>query len=178
MSETNETTEPVKVEQPEWTDAEHNEIMRMHIIEGLTISGAMHRVFEQRNESTKMGELIELPEDASWNATTGTFDKAGTRATEVGPEQFEELIAARFGASQLTPDQKEKAMGMLDNAAVYLHEVDPRGRLDRSPTMNSIASEWANLGLDKRQAEFMIETSLEHIARDQAYERDQTEMEM
>ena len=109
-----------------------------------------------------MGELIELPEDASWNATTGTFDKAGTRAAEVSPEQFEELIAERFGASQLTPDQKEKALGMLDNAAVYLHEADPNGRLDRSPTVNSIASEWADLGINKRQAEFMIETSIEH----------------
>ena len=138
----------------------------------------MHHVFEQRNESAKMGELIELPEDASWNATTGAFDKAGTKAAEVSPEQFEELIAARFGASQLTPDQKEKALGMLDNAAVYLHEADPSGRLDRPPTMNSIASEWANLGIGKRQAEFMIETSLEHVARDQVYERDQNEMEL
>ena len=34
MSTTNETTEPVKIEQPEWTDAEHNEIMWLHIIEG------------------------------------------------------------------------------------------------------------------------------------------------
>ena len=177
MTGMNKTTTSATVDQPIWTEAEHDEIMRLHIIEGYTISGAMRLVSDQRSEH-KMGDLIELSQDASWNATTGTFDKAGTSAAEVSPEQFEELIAARFGASQLTPDQKEKAMGMLDNAVVYLHEVDPRGRLDRSPTMNSIASEWANLGLDKRQAEFMIETSLEHIARDQAYERDQTEMEM
>lgn len=114
-----------------------------------------------------MGDLIELPEDASWNATTGTFDKGGTKAAEVSPEQFEELITARFEASELSPDKKEKALGMLDNAAVYLHEADPADRLDRSPTVNSIASEWANLGINNRQAEFMIETSLEHTAQQQ-----------
>ena len=177
MTGMNKTTTSATVDQPIWTEAEHDEIMRLHIIEGYTISGAMRLVSDQRSEH-KMGDLIELPQDASWNATTGTFGKAGTSAAEVSPEQFEELIAARFGASQLTPDQKEKALGMLDNAAVYLHEADPNGRLDRSPTMNSIASEWADLGINTRQAEFMIGTSLEHIAREQVYERDQSEMEL
>ena len=33
------------MEEPEWTDAQHEEIMRLHIIDGLTISAAKWRVF-------------------------------------------------------------------------------------------------------------------------------------
>ena len=112
-----------------------------------------------------MGELIELPEDASWNPATGTFDRPGIKAAEVNAEQFAEMIADRFGASQLTTDQKSKAMTMLDNAAVYLHGVDPTNRLDRSPTVNMIAEEWASLGISKTQGEFMIDRTINHIGR-------------
>lgn len=34
--------------EPVWTDAEHDEIMRLHIVEGMTISGAKRVVFDQR----------------------------------------------------------------------------------------------------------------------------------
>lgn len=40
----------VKDAEPEWTDAEHNEIMRLHISDGLTISGAKWRVYQQRGD--------------------------------------------------------------------------------------------------------------------------------
>lgn len=39
----NETTT-----EPDWTETEHDEIMRLHIIEGHTISGAKRIVFERR----------------------------------------------------------------------------------------------------------------------------------
>lgn len=35
-------------EQPVWTEAEHNEIMRLHIIDGLIIDDAMREVFDRR----------------------------------------------------------------------------------------------------------------------------------
>ena len=34
--------------EPEWSEAEHEEIMRLHIIEGLTISEAKLLVFRRR----------------------------------------------------------------------------------------------------------------------------------
>lgn len=39
--------------QPEWTEAEHEEIMRLHIVEGLTIDAAQLRVFQRRVPSAK-----------------------------------------------------------------------------------------------------------------------------
>lgn len=39
--------------EPEWTEAEHDEIMRLHIIEGLTISEAKWRLFEKRQEKVR-----------------------------------------------------------------------------------------------------------------------------
>lgn len=35
--------------EPEWTDAEHDEIMRLHIIEGMTVSGAKWHVYQKRD---------------------------------------------------------------------------------------------------------------------------------
>lgn len=40
--------QPGTTNEPEWTDAEHDEIMRLHIIEGYTISEAKLVVFERR----------------------------------------------------------------------------------------------------------------------------------
>jgi hypothetical protein len=113
----------------------------------------------------EMGDLIELPEGAGWNPTTGTFDKLGSKTAEADPQQFADLIQERFGASELTPDQKAKALTMLDNGVVYLHGVDPTNRLDRSPAINSIAAEWATLGITMKQAEFMIDSTIDHTGR-------------
>ena len=33
-----------RIPEPNWSEAEHNEIMRLHIVEGLTISAAKLRV--------------------------------------------------------------------------------------------------------------------------------------
>ena len=35
--------------EPEWTDAEHDEILRLHIVEGHTISGAKWVVYQRRD---------------------------------------------------------------------------------------------------------------------------------
>ncbi len=39
---------------PTWTNAEHNEIMRLHIVDGITIDRAQRMVFDKR--STKNAE--------------------------------------------------------------------------------------------------------------------------
>lgn len=128
-----------------------------HLIYGININN--------RKGQLEMGDLIELPEGADWNRSTGTFDKLGSKTAEVDPQQFADLIQERFGASELTPDQKAKALTTLDNAAVYLHQADPTNRLDRSPTINSIAAEWATLGITMKQAKFMIDRTIDHTGR-------------
>jgi hypothetical protein len=110
-----------------------------------------------------MGDLIKMPEDASWNATTGTFDQLGTKAAEINPQQVAELIADRLGASELAPDQKAKVLTALDSGAVYLHQPDPTNR--RSQPVNSIAKEWASLGITLKQAEVTIDRSIDYARR-------------
>ena len=37
-----------------WTEAEHEEVMRLHIVDGLTIDHAQRVVFERRSDQEKM----------------------------------------------------------------------------------------------------------------------------
>lgn len=80
------------------------------------------------------------------------------------PGQFVDLIADRLNASGLSPGDQHKALGMMDRAVVYTMGAEPGDRLNREPTIQSIAAEWSSLGVSAEQGEKFAGISIDHIA--------------
>jgi hypothetical protein len=96
-----------------------------------------------------------------WNAKTGTFEQPANQNTAVFAEHFADMIQDRL--SGLSADEQARAINVLDSATVYTGLVSPDGRVDRSPTVESVAQEWAELGAAQKQASFMVDRTLHHI---------------
>ena len=83
---------------------------------------------------------------------------------QTAPELLSDIITDRLNASGLSPGDQRKALGMMDRAVVYTMGAEPGDRLNREPTIQSIAAEWSSLGVSAEQGEKFADISIDHTA--------------